>query len=522
VEDVKKMLPFVSLKGSATNYQVPILKMLKDGKNELFIKSERFLEESIGFSEARKKSGSSYYLGDANKLFVRYRHQFANKLSIGFTAEKDPGEEFFAGSNKNGFDYYTFHAFLKEYSPKIVAIALGDYAVSFGQGLIMHSGFGYGKSSYATLIKRGGPTLRPYTSTLENNFFRGVAATIKLNKNMETTAFISRRRTDANEILPDSTLELDAGFSSLQSSGLHRTKSEIEDKQSILKEDYGLNFKFIKRNLTISFNGLYTNFNKKFVPQQRIDNIFNFRGTSLLNTSFDYTYIYRNFYFFGEIARSDNNAVASINGLLISLDRNIDLAILHRNLPVDYQSINPNVFAEGSNASNENGFYIGTKIYPAKGWTIDGYFDIWKNPWLKFNVASPTVGNEYLFKIQYSIKRKLDVYLQYRNETKGQNISADDNLQLVGIQNRQQLRIHFTNKLNKRLELRNRAEWSLFKDARNIKSRGFMLYQDIIYKPIEFPISFTTRLAYFDTDDYNSRIYTFENDLLYSFSIPPL
>jgi hypothetical protein len=28
------------------------------------------------------------------------------------------------------------------------------------------------------------------------------------------------------------------------------------------------------------------------------------------------------------------------------------------------------------------------------------------------------------------------------------------------------------------------------------------------------------RYAYFNTDSYNSRIYTFENDLLYSFSIP--
>lgn len=522
IDDVKKMLPFVKINGSAANYNVPFLDMLKNGKNDLFLKWERILEQPIGYTTEQKNSGSSYYLGDQNKFFVRYRHQYSNKLSFGFTAEKDPGEEFFYGSNKkNGFDYYTFHAFLKNYSPNLISLAIGDFAVSFGQGLITHAGFGYGKSSFATLIKKGGPVLIPYTSTLENNFFRGVGASFRVAKNFELTSFVSSRNTDANIIVPDSTIEYDFGFSSLQTSGFHRTQSEIDDKNSIKQRNAGLNFKYSKNNLNISFNGLYTNFDEALIPQERLDNLFAFRGKTLTNVSIDYAYIYRNFYFFGETARSDNSSVASINGVLVTLDRRVDLAILHRYLPVDYQVLNPRVFAEGSNGSNENGLYLGTKIYPAKGWTIDAYFDLWKNPWLRFNVASPSIGQEFISKIQYSIKRKLDIYIQYRNETKAQNVSADENLQLVGAQNRQQIRIHFAHKLNKRLELRNRAEWSFFKAADKTDSEGFMIYQDVLYKPIEFPVSFTARLAYFDTKDYNSRIYSFENDLLYSFSIPP-
>jgi hypothetical protein len=34
------------------------------------------------------------------------------------------------------------------------------------------------------------------------------------------------------------------------------------------------------------------------------------------------------------------------------------------------------------------------------------------------------------------------------------------------------------------------------------------------------PFFFNIRLQYFETDGYNSRIYAFENDVLYSFSIP--
>ena len=34
------------------------------------------------------------------------------------------------------------------------------------------------------------------------------------------------------------------------------------------------------------------------------------------------------------------------------------------------------------------------------------------------------------------------------------------------------------------------------------------------------PISGVLRLQYFETDGYNSRIYAYENDVLYSYSIP--
>lgn len=522
VDDIRKMIPFITIGEKASRFNVPIPEMLLKGQNTVFVKWETLAEEQVGYSEERKISGSSYYLGDRYKLFLRYRHQYSNKLSYGFTAEKDPGEEFFQGSNKKtGFDFYSFHAFLKNYSPRLKAIALGDYAISLGQGLITNYGFGYGKSSFATLIKKGGPVLLPYTSTLENNFFRGIAATVQLSQRFECTAFASHRNVDANLGEPDSLIDYDFGFTSLQASGFHRTQAEIDDKNAIKSTDAGLNLKYNYHNLSISLNGLYTEFNKVYIPQKRLDNLFAFSGKSLSNISFDYAYIYRNFYFFGETARSDNGALATVNGVLITLDRRVDLALFHRYLPVDYQSLNPRVFAEGSTGSNENGFYLGAKFYPARGWTIDAYFDVWKNPWLRFNVASPSVGREYLAKIQYSIKRKFDIYIQYKNETKAQNISDSELLKKVGEQNKQQIRVHLAHKLNKNLELRNRFEWVFYQDASGQKSNGFMVFQDVLYKPIQIPVSFTARLAYFDTKDYSSRIYAFENDLLFSFSIPP-
>jgi hypothetical protein len=43
---------------------------------------------------------------------------------------------------------------------------------------------------------------------------------------------------------------------------------------------------------------------------------------------------------------------------------------------------------------------------------------------------------------------------------------------------------------------------------------------DILYKPLLAPYAAVLRLQYFETDSYNSRIYAYENDVLYSYSIP--
>jgi hypothetical protein len=49
-----------------------------------------------------------------------------------------------------------------------------------------------------------------------------------------------------------------------------------------------------------------------------------------------------------------------------------------------------------------------------------------------------------------------------------------------------------------------------------------LICQDVFYKPIDKPFKLNGRIAYFNTEGYDSRIYSYENDLLYSFSIPAL
>ncbi|MBP7185016.1 MAG: helix-hairpin-helix domain-containing protein, partial [Saprospiraceae bacterium] len=326
---IKRILPFVKVGGDLNDYQISIAKMMYKGKNDVFLRGRRYLEKQKGFLPVENPS-DNHYLGDPYQFYARFKHTYENKLSYGITAEKDPGEEFFKGSNKQGFDFYSAHFFVKDYRKWLKAVAVGDFLVNMGQGLIHYDGFGSGKSAYVINIKKSGRTLQAFSSINEFNYQRGIGVTIAPIKNIEVTAFASIRKRDGNIVALTDTSDYEENvivFTSLGISGLHRTALEIADEGAITQQSYGAVIKFKKNNLRINSNSLFENLSKPFNRAEQPYNQYQFSGTSILNTSIDYSYIYRNINFFGETALNFNNmSVASINGLIIGLDRKVDLA----------------------------------------------------------------------------------------------------------------------------------------------------------------------------------------------------
>jgi hypothetical protein len=78
---------------------------------------------------------------------------------------------------------------------------------------------------------------------------------------------------------------------------------------------------------------------------------------------------------------------------------------------------------------------------------------------------------------------------------------------------RDRLRIHMVNKINRTLELRSRIEWSLYKVENQRPATGYLAFQEAVVKPLGSRFSGVLRYTIFDTRDYDSRIYAFENDL---------
>jgi len=521
LETINRILPFVQIGSNLDDYRVGLGKMLTKGKNELYLRYRQFLEEKAGY--IKDDAGESKYLGNPGRIYARFRHQYEYNLSYGVTAEKDPGEEFFSGSNSQGFDFYSAHFYARRMSKTFRAIALGDYTINLGQGLIASSAYGGNKSAFIESIRKPGRIIKPYTSVGESDFLRGAAIQLGLPSKFELTLFGSYRNKDAN-ITGIDTSGNDPSIveiSSLQNSGLHRTNNEIEDESAIQVFSTGINLKKRHNRWHVGVNAIYQKLSAELNRSSAPYNQNYFSGTELGNISMDYSVLIRNLNFFGETAMSDNGGIASVNGALIGLDRRVDFALFHRYLSTKYQTVNGNVLAESSAVNNESGLFTGVVVRFDHEWSLRGYYDLWSHPWLRFGVDAPSGGYEGLVRLNYRKKRKFETYVQWRYKEKEQNVPNNETpLDILGISQKSQLRFHISYQLNKSLELRNRIEYILFKEEGNSNSQGYMAFQDIIYKPINSPISLTARYALFSTDNYDSRIYAYENDLLYAFSIP--
>lgn len=520
---IRKVVPYVTVKGHVDDYQLSIWEMITEGKNEFYHRWQTVVEEQKGYRPLPEGGTGSRYLGDQNQLYFRFKHSYGNRLSYGITAEKDRGEEFFKGSNRQGFDFYSAHFYLRNYNQTIKALAIGDYGVSLGQGLIFFTGFNYGKSAQVATIKRSGRQLRAYSSVNEVNFLRGAGATLGLGDDVEVSLFASYQSIDGNVVEPDSADidVLEASISSLNATGLHRTEREIEDRNVIQKLTTGGSVKYKLEKGHIALNGVYHQFSKPLQSRIQPYNQFYFRGSELLNASVDYNYRLGKFNLFGETAVSENGSIATLNGLLTGLDPKVDFALLFRHYPRDYWSINSNAFAETSGTRNETGLYTGIVIRPHRDWIISAYLDMWEHPWLRFQVDAPSNGYEYRFRLTHFKKRKYTAFIEVRDEIKQRNVPIFESKSNDILPSRRfQTRFNFSYKVSKAIELRSRVDLGFADNEINSYQDGFAVYQDIIFKPIGFPLSFTTRYALFDTDGFQVRFYNFENNLLYTFSIP--
>jgi hypothetical protein len=526
-----KTIPYISLQATQAREKLNLVKAFKYGKNVIFSRYQRIFETQEGFVPAPEGSTSQRYMGSADRIYARYRMTYKDRMSLGLTAEKDAGEEFFKGSNKKGFDFYSYHFYLKDINKHISAAVLGDYQMYMGQGLIMWAGFGIRKSPAVLNVKRIANPIKAYTSANEALFLRGAATTLQFGKRnqLEVTPFVSYRNRDANIAQVDTSDNGDneegandgdnVEASSFQNFGFHRTPNEIADRNALKLFTTGITLKYKGNNWHIASNTVYDRLDKPLNRGDDLYQIFLFKGKSLVNTSLDYSYSYKSFQFFGESALSQNGGLATINGVLANLDPKVNLSMVYRNYARNYQNLHANAFGERTGVNNESGLYIGLEMFPMSGLRLSGYVDFYKMPWATFTTTFPTQGLETFVKAEYNITRRWNVYSQLKVETKGRNRSPSEGFYNVVVPNtRVSWRAHANFAISDQLDLRTRVELSRYTNP--VVAKGVVIYQDINYHPTFAPLTAQFRLALFDTDDYNSRIYAYENDVLYSFSVP--
>jgi hypothetical protein len=522
LQTIQIVRPFIRVDEKLDQLHVSLREALKYGKFEIYLRYQRTPEKKAGYADVPdsiKMKSSSYYLGNADRYYTRLRFSYRTNLSVGVTAEKDPGEQFFRGSQKNGFDFYSAHAFFKG-GKYLKAVAVGDYQVQIGQGLNLWSGYAFNKTADVSNIKKNAQALRPYTSVDENRFLRGTAIDLAYKK-FELTLFGSMKNVDAS-IIEDSLAEDLEFVSSIDLTGFHRTYREIAKKDVLSERIFGSNLRYVSRGFTFGLAAINQSYDKIFSKSIVPYNQFDFRGKSLTSLSADYSYIWKNFNFFGEISHSTfNKSKAILQGLIIALDSKASLSILYRNYDKAYQTFYNNGFTEGSNTQNEKGIYFGFRTKLSNAWVLNTYMDVFKFPWLKYQVDAPSAGYEYLSQLSYKPNKVMEIYGRFRQQLKPRN-SRDILGPITQIEDivQRNYRINFSYQVTEGVALKSRIEYVTINRPSNTPEKGMIFTQDIVIKPKSSPIDLALRYALFDTDSYDTRIYTFETNALYVFSVP--
>lgn len=489
---------------------------------------------------------SAPYLGSPERLYTRFRLRYGRRVSLAVALEKDPGERFAwkPSTRSYGYDHLSGHAAIRDFG-RVKTFIAGDFTAAYGQGLILWRGtsFGKGRSPVRTVV-RSGNGLSPYASAGENRFFRGLATTLALTPQLEVSAFLSRRRLDATKVAPDTTPpplgpDLPAGtahVTTLAESGLHRTRHELSKRDALGEMLFGGALEYRGPQARVGAAGYHTRFDAPLRPDTTaLFRRFDFSGQRLSLASLYAQVSAGRYLFFGEAARAPGGALGGLGGVLAEVSRFAEAVVLARRFPRDFSSLHGYTFGERSGPpQNETGFYTGLHLTPHADWAVKGYFDLYHFPWVRYTAGRSSSGYDARLVAEHEPYDWLSWYLQLRTETREGNIDVHDAagrpLQGLTDQTRQSARLHLDYAFSERLRLRSRIEGVRYREqspryedaapqAQQDTHFGLLLYQDLRWRPLR-SLRLDARLAFFDTDSYAARVYAYENDLLYAFSVP--
>ena len=518
---ISRIINYIEIAPVLQKEKFSLKRAFKYGKNSILIRYGQVLEEQKGYSLPKEgeleRNPNARYLGSPQAYLLKYKFNYKNQLQFGLTAKKDAGEEFFKGTNKQGFDFYSAHFFVKGMG-FVKSLAIGDYHLSYGQGLVMNMGFSVQKPENSVAIFRNPGGLKPYSSTNEYNYLRGIAAKFDC-KVLDFTLFYSYKSLDAT-VVDDSLSFEEAYIEALQKTGYHRTASEMSRKNAINQHLAGFHLDVPFRIAQIGATAFYTHLEKPLLRKLTFYNAYEFEGQDNINASVDYRVLIRKTTLFGEVALSKNAAVASLNGLIFNIDPRFTLSVLHRYYGRDYQAINANAFGESSAAANEQGVFMGFQAILSSKFIWYSHIDYFKFNWLRFRIDAPSDGFSVQTKLDFLLNRRFSAYARFRYKSKAINYATEYYNEIVQT-DYQAYRLHFTYQPLQEIILKSRLEIVNYRpNAAASFHQGYLIYQDVGLRLQKIPLTLTARFAIFDAYSYDERIYTYEDDVLYGYSIP--
>ncbi len=507
-EKVQGLLPFVTVTEERD--------VLSQGDGYVLARSAGYFPKRQGFRSEPDRE-APYDAGPLG-LLIKFRKYRSRYYSWGGSMELDAGERF-SFKNRPGFDHIHGHYYRTGRPGVIRTLALGDYRISLGQGLLQYQGFAITRPSNPLLYKRVAPVIQPYTGSSEFYYFRGAAIELATHPRIQNFLFFHRKNRDATL-----RTDVDVGqpyFSAFQTSGLHRTTSENGKRRQVAETVAGHRIQWKKNRWKFGLNSLFQKFSLPYRPVHRIDNLHRLTGTTLMGHSLDFSGYLGSLHVFGEVATQNYRTPAFLVSMLYSFHERLDAGILIRRFPAYYAPLYANAFSARTIPNNESGLYVGLNYHIGPYSRLSLYLDSWKGFWPTYQAHGPTFDHDIFLKYEMASRRKWEAYGQIKFRHRADNLaSGNPEHYAIGYNDQVNVRLQFRKINYQKWRWTNRLEIVRFTPEAHTAETGVLLFTDLLWSPIGQAWSVAGRLAWFRTDSYFSRIYAYEPDITYSFTIP--
>ena len=459
--------------------------ILRYGKHELMA------TDNIPFYERRGDRNG--YLGYKYKNWVRYQFTYSDYIKAGVLGSNDAGEPFFGSNNRMGYDFYSFYVTIRKLGI-LKALAVGRYRLRFGMGLVMNNDFGFGKIATLTSLGRNTNSIRAHSSRSESNYLQGAATTITIAKGVDLTGFVSYRNIDA-------TLTKDGkAIQTIRTDGYHRTITEMTHKNNASQLVTGGNIHWFYNGFHLGATAIYTSFDKELQPdKQQLYRYYNPEGKSFYNMSIDYGYVSRKLSIHGETATGDSHAIATLNSISYLVRNHLSLLAVQRFYSYRYHSLFAESFSDGGSVNNESGVYIGANWQPSRKFSLSTYADYAYFAWQRYRQEAGTTRCDYYVAASYQ-PGDFSFYLRHR---------------LHGKVHRSRLHAEYH---HGKWGTKTQGDIGYTRNNGN-DSFGWMISENLSFN--QQWLRMNVGICYFDTDNYDSRIYTYEQGTLYNFAFTP-
>lgn len=484
----------------------------------LMQQATRRLDLGRGYDATRE---GTTYLGSPVRIMTRLQVDQRGRWQGRLTLNKHAGEPF-AWDPARRFFGYTHMAGHVAWQPRHrrTTVIAGDYQVALGQGVLLWRGLALGKGTAAVDgPARSGRGLAPYQGTDPNGHFRGLAGTMTLGP-VTLTAFASHTRRDAAlDTLAATDGTPPVVLASLPTTGRYRTSLERERRAMTTLQTAGGALEMGSAGRHVGLAGYVARFGHPVAASDALYRRGSFSGEQAHGLSLYGHYSLGETAAGAEIMRSQAGTLGGAVWLRTAVGRLAEVLWHGRVFPVDNSLFGNPIAEQSSGARGERGLYLGLQLRPHPAWTLAGYADVFTMTWPRFRADRPSTGLDVRARLTHQPRSWLRVYVQGRSRQREQNASVPyhdtRHLRPLG---RHEIRLHGQYAHSPALRFATQVD-HVWTDADGTSGRGFLLSQDVRWQ-VHSALRLDARLALFDADPFDARVYAYEHDLRYSFSVP--